>query len=348
MVGSTADISDRKQAEEALLKSEERFRILVNSAPVGIFQTDAKGDCLFVNPRWIEIAGISQEKALGTGWADALHPEDRERVFTQWYNAAQTGSKFALECRFLTPEAKVNWVFTTAEAIHNPSGAITGYLGTLTDISDRKRVEEALQKSEARFRVAAEGSLDAFFIFQSLRDETGQIIDFTFTDLNANAEKMISMSKEQVIGERMCELLPANRRDGFFEKYARVVETGIPLEEDFSISTPEITASWLHHQVVPLSDGIAITTRDITERKRMEEQMRRTRNFLQTTIDHLPVAVFVKDGKEDRFGEFRLWNKTCEKMFGLTSEQAVGKTVHDLFPKPQAEFFYQKDQEIFA
>ena len=91
---------------------------------------------------------------------------------------------------------------------------------------------------------------------------------------------------------------------------------------------------------------ILLVCEDITGHKQAEERQQ-TSNFLQTIIDHLPVAVFVKDGKEDRFGEFRLWNKTSEMMFGLTSQQAIGKTVHDYFPKEQADFFSQKDRQTF-
>ena len=89
------------------------------------------------------------------------------------------------------------------------------------------------------------------------------------------------------------------------------------------------------------------TVQDITKRKQAEEELRQTRNFLETMIDHLPVAVIVKDGKEESFGVFRLWNKTSEKIFGLTSEQVIGKTDRDYFPPEQADFFEQKDREAF-
>ena len=154
-IGVQTDISDRKQAEEALRQSEERFRGLVNSAPVGVFQTDLLGDCLFVNSRWLEIAELSREEALGTGWEKAIHPDDRLSVFTEWYDAAGTGCEFAMECRFLTPQGKVKWIFVTAVPLGDSSGAITGYLGTVKDISDRKRAEEALRQSEAREREKA-------------------------------------------------------------------------------------------------------------------------------------------------------------------------------------------------
>jgi PAS domain-containing protein len=114
-----------------------------------------------------------------------------------------------------------------------------------TEIYERKRLEEkvfrsneALRESEARFRAAIEGSIDAFFILQSLRDETGCIIDFTFADLNYKGEEMIAMRKHEVIGKRLCELLPINRTDGFFDKYVQVVQTRKVLEEEFLINAP--------------------------------------------------------------------------------------------------------------
>ena len=155
-IGVQTDIRERRQAEEALGQSEERFRVLVNSAPVGIFQTDLIGDCLFVNPRWLEIAELSREEILDAGWENALHPDDRESVFTQWYDAAAMGRELAMECRFLTPQGKVKWVFATVVPIRDDSGAITGYLGTAKDISERKRAEEALLQSEAREREKAQ------------------------------------------------------------------------------------------------------------------------------------------------------------------------------------------------
>jgi PAS domain S-box-containing protein len=136
------DITERKQAEEAVRQSEERFRILTMQAPVGIFMTDEDGNCLFVNEGWCKMARMGAEEAQGQGWLGAIHTEDRQRVFHEWHHATQDGRPFASEYRFHSPEGKVIWLFGTAVALRNDAGQVTGYLGTVTDITERKEADQ--------------------------------------------------------------------------------------------------------------------------------------------------------------------------------------------------------------
>ena len=135
--------------------------------------------------------------------------------------------------------------------------------------------EQALrrvQANEERFRAAAEGGLDALFLLESVRDETGKIADFRFVDLNSRGKQMLAPSGEKIIGQHLCERWPVTRTEGLFDKYVQVVETGAVLEEEISFFEPGIAARWLQLQVVPLADGVAVTSRDITERKQAEEE----------------------------------------------------------------------------
>lgn len=138
------DITARKQAEAALQESEQRYHALAKAAPVGIFRTDMEGHCVYVNECWQGMAGMGQAQALGEGWADALHADDRQRVFAEWYEAAQAQQHFRTECRFQRLDGKVLWVLTQAEAERNADGHIIGYVGTVTDISARKMIEDKL------------------------------------------------------------------------------------------------------------------------------------------------------------------------------------------------------------
>ena len=144
-VAQIQDITARKQAEEELRSSEQRFRALASAAPVGIFEIDAAGDGVYVNERWCELAGRSAQDAYGKGWVDAVYPADRERVFASWSEVARRGDELALEYRFLRPNGVVVWVSGRAVAVRN-SGEVTGYLCTVADITDLKRVEQRLSQ----------------------------------------------------------------------------------------------------------------------------------------------------------------------------------------------------------
>ncbi len=163
-MGTVQDISERKRAEMAARENEQRFHILAQISPVGIYRTDAQGQCVYVNERWLEMAGMTAPQAMGEGWVKAIHADDRERVFQEWSRAVRTQTPFHAECRLQRPTApdgspgKVTWVLTQATAERDADGNIAGHVGTITDISQHKRIEQALGK------LAAAGSGDAFFM----------------------------------------------------------------------------------------------------------------------------------------------------------------------------------------
>lgn len=148
------DITSRKLAELAARESEQRYASLAEAAPVGIFRTDALGNCLYINDRWSQIVGLSLAEALGIGWVQGLHPQDRDLVSREWYRAAEEVRPFKLEYRFQRPDGSISWVYGQAVAERDAEGQVTGYIGTITDISDRKATEEALSLSSERLNLA--------------------------------------------------------------------------------------------------------------------------------------------------------------------------------------------------
>lgn len=155
-VGILRDITERKKSEKALLESEERFRTLTGLAPVGIYETDTQGNCLFVNDRWCELTGLTPELAAGTGWTNALFSEDRTRVFEAWQNAVQNKVEFQEEYRFQKPAGEIIWVSGRAIELNDDTGTPRGYIGTVADITQIKDAEAALLESEERIRALYE------------------------------------------------------------------------------------------------------------------------------------------------------------------------------------------------
>ena len=122
--------------------------------------------------------------------------------------------------------------------------------------------------NEARFIAAANGGIDAFFIMESVRDNTGDIQNFRFVFANVNAHNLTRYSAEEFKGRLLSELFPTSHAAGLFEHYKQVAKTGRTLSEELEIHDPAVKSNWISHQVVRLGDGVAITARDITEQKR--------------------------------------------------------------------------------
>ena len=154
MTGRLGNNLERRHAEAALRESELVFHTLAQVSPVGIFRTDTNGDCVYVNERWCEIAGMSAEAALGKGWARAIHREDRDQVFAEWYQSAQENRPFKMEYRFQRPDGALTWVVGQALRESTSADRVGGYVGTITEITDRKQMEEALRRSEDNLKRA--------------------------------------------------------------------------------------------------------------------------------------------------------------------------------------------------
>jgi PAS domain S-box-containing protein len=152
VLGVATDITERKRAEEALRKSEGLFRTLAEASPAGIFRTDVTGGCLYVNERWCHIAGMSADAAAGFGWTAAIHPDDRDRVAKEWTQAVRSHRSFTSEYRFQTTAQKVTWVVGQAQAELDQHGNVVGYVGVVTDITERKQAEAALQAFQDQIR----------------------------------------------------------------------------------------------------------------------------------------------------------------------------------------------------
>ncbi|OUC16398.1 MAG: hypothetical protein B0A82_01820 [Alkalinema sp. CACIAM 70d] len=150
------ELVERKQVEIQLRESEQRYATLAAAVPVGIFRTDTQGKSIYINQRCCEMIGLQLQETTGDNWQRNLHPDDAPKVLQEAMKSRQEGRPFRLEYRFLHPDGKTIWVFCQAVAEYDTQGNIIGYAGTLTDITDRKQAELALQQLNQNLEVIVE------------------------------------------------------------------------------------------------------------------------------------------------------------------------------------------------
>lgn len=148
IIGFSQDITLEKQAEEAYQESETRFKILAEMAPVGIYLTDKKGNCIYVNNKWCEMAGLIPDEAMGEGWLNGIYEKDRDNISKSWKDTVIYGSTWNSEYRFQDRQGMITWIFGVANKIIDSDGNTTGYLGVNLDIGARKQTEEFLRNAQ--------------------------------------------------------------------------------------------------------------------------------------------------------------------------------------------------------
>jgi len=214
--------------------SEERFRSLSAASPIGIFQTDARGLCIYVNERWQQITELTFAEAEGEGWSRAIHPEDRAAVAAEWTRTAGAESEFSREFRVLRPSRETRWVHARAQAVLSDRGRVLGYVGTVEDITERKRAEEVLRESQERYRSIIETAQDAFISI----DTNGVISDW-----NSQAELTFGWPRADIIGQSLTETLIAPRyREAYRQEFRPFLST-----EEGPLLNKRLELVALHH-----------------------------------------------------------------------------------------------------
>ncbi len=316
MTGIDMDISDRKQVEEALRKSEERFRNMADNAPMMVWVTDATDYCTYLSKSWYEFTGQTEATGLGFGWLEAVHPEDRKFSRDIFLRAIERQEAFQLEYRFRSQDGEYRWAIDAASPWLTEEGEFKGYIGSVIDINDRKQAEEALRQSEERYRTLFESMNEGFCVIEMLFDDQETPADYRFLEINPVFEQQTGL--QQAEGKTARQLLP-DLEPYWFEIYGKVALTGESVRfENYSA----VMNRWFEVSTFrtgqPESRRVAILFKDISDRKQAEEALCQSEERYRCLAELIPQLVWTANAEGALLDVNRRWSEFT----GLTLEQA--------------------------
>jgi PAS domain S-box-containing protein len=263
-------IEERKQSGHALRESEERFRLLADTAPALIWMSGTDKLYTYFNKPWLDFTGRSIDLELGTGWAEGVHPEDLERCLNTYAQAFDRREEFRMEYRLRRHDGEYRWVLDIGVPRVDQDGSFVGYIGIAIDVTERKHTEQALEKSEEKFSKA--------FRQSPLGLALTNIKDDRYIDVNETFERVSGWSREEIIGRTPFDIGiwvdPAERMDLtrrlLTDGYLGNVEVRFRTK-DGSIRIGLLTAEGIELNGEPCMITVGA---DITDRKLAEEALR--------------------------------------------------------------------------
>lgn len=323
------DQTQERQLRQKLTESERLYYTLTEKSPVGIFRTKPDGYTTYVNPKWCEISGISFNEALGDGWLNAVHPDDRIHLSEGWSEATDSQKLSKVEYRFIKDNGAEKWVLGVAVPEFDENNHLTGFIGTIVDIDERKNAERELIQSHQNFH----RTMDEFPLGMRIISNKGETkyVNDAFLDL-------FGFDTEEEFKQTPATLRYTEK--SFKEYQARKLKRkrGIDTESDYEIEI--ITKDGEIRQVLVIRKIIFWDNKpeflaiyqDVTERKKAEHSLQ----LLGRAINQSPVSTIITNHK----GEITYINPKFTEVSGYTENEVIGKTPSILKSGHHSSDFY--------
>ena len=333
----------RARAIEALGESARRYATLAAVIPVGIIRTDAGGNCVYANERWCELVGMSAAQVQGVHWSVAVPPEERALIEDAWACALREDRLLSLEHRFRRPDGTSTWVLGQALAERDAKANITGYVGTATDITDRKRDEEALRESEERFRHVVENVSEVLWLTDWWERKLLYV--------NPSYETVYGRSRQSLFKDRRSWIKAIHPEDRarVDRVFAEKGERGEYTEEEYRIVRPDGDTRWVRDSSFPIRDASGQVYRwvgvaeDITARKLAEESLRASEARFRRVVEHISDALIV----DDVAGRVVFANDRFLALFGFDRKDLSALMLEDyVAPEHRKELRERHDRRI--
>ena len=339
------DITERNRLEGLLIDSELQYRRLFETASDGIMLLEkGEGKITHANPAAEKLLGYTEKESLGNKLQDIGVSLDLDDFQTTMQNLNKTG---IINYRNVKVETKSGKHIDTEIYLVDRAKLVQC---NIRDITERKLAKKALRESEAKYRWLLDNMADVITVmdmnlrFTYVSPSIMRMRGYTAEEATAQTfEQVMTPESLQIIAKVFEEEMQLEASGTADPGRSRILDLD-EYRKDGSIVCMENHLSFLRDEAQK-AVGIISLTRDITERKRAEEEIVRTNTFLDSIIENIPDMIFLKDARELRFVRF---NRAGEELLGQSRDDLIGKNDYDFFPKIQADFFTQKDRNVLS
>ncbi len=344
VLGIGRDITETKKIAMDLEKNEKILQEAQRIAHVGSWDVDIINDVLTWSDETYRIWEIDKEsfEATFAAFLETVHPEDRELVTKTYNDSIINHSFYDVEHRLLFPDGRVKYIHERGEPYYDKEGTPIRFIGTSLEITERKRSERELEKTQAQLSAIISTIPDLIWV----KNEEG-----AYMICNPALERFLGMQKSEIIGKTDYDYMDAEVANYCKQSDLDAIAADTVTISYETFSYPDSgTEGILEIRKIPVSMpngesvGILGIGRDITERKHSEDHLQRTKAKLSAVISTIPDLIWVKDVA----GVYMMCNPSFENFFGAECGEIIGKTDYDFIAREQADFFRQKDAEALA
>ncbi|MBU2550191.1 MAG: PAS domain S-box protein, partial [Proteobacteria bacterium] len=342
-LGNIQAITDNKRAEEALRESEKRYRAIFEQASAGMVDCAPDGRFIKVNQRFCDMTGYTADELYRLTFREITHPEDLE-LDLEYIRKTLAGEipGFIREKRYIRKDGKIVWVNLSVSLVRDTEGKPANYIVVVHDISDEKRLTQALRRNEEQLRLINDSIQDMIYSY-----DRGN----RFTFANRRLCQVLRMRADQIIGKTYYELgFPEAACREWDEMHRRVHETDSTVQG--TISMPGRDGRIYHLDMVlnPLHDdngavvGIVGSTRDITDRKDAEDALQKSEDRYRRLTENSPDIIL----RFDRAGRHLYASPTASQMAPIEPAGFIGRTSRELgFPEALCDFWEANVKTVF-
>lgn len=342
VLGNFMDITQRKLLESALHKSEERYRNVLQQMEEPYFERDLEGHYTFANDAMCAVAGYPREELVGMHFSMILPPEEQEKVMAIQKNVYETGKAGRTPLyRIIRKDGSIRYVETSVTLLRDESGAVSGYSCVARDFTEQKQLIDALARSEERYRSTLDRLQDSYLEVD---------LKGNFTYVNSTFCSSLGLSEAEIIGKNYREIMPASEIENTFKAYNEVFRTGTPNPRYQHILMRKNGETFFVEASIDLlrdSNGDIIgfraLIRDITERKRLEEELRRSEEKYRTILREIEDAYY----ETDLEGNFTFVNRAFARDLRYSEEELIGMHFRQVVPAEDVTDVYNHFNQTF-